>query len=71
MVTSYQVQTGQHSGSSARLDWVHVDRVGEGVTVHPPHRFGRGLRVRLHSAAASEPPHLPHHTSETKPSVLA
>jgi hypothetical protein len=75
MVTSFQVQTGQHSGNSARLDWVHVDAMDEGVTVRPPHRFGRGLHVRLRRAAASESPRSPHHisaiqTSEANPSVL-
>ena len=69
MVTSYQVQTGQHSGNSARLDWVRVDAMDEGVAVRPPHRFGRGLHVRLRRAAAPELPRLPRHTSETNPSV--
>ncbi len=69
MITSFQVQTGQHSGNSARLDWVHVDAMDEGVTVRPPHRFGRGLHIRLRRAAAAESPLLPHHTSETKPSA--
>jgi len=69
MVTTFQIQTGQCSGNSARLDWVHIDAIGDGVTIRPPQRFGRGLRVRLRPATAAEPFHRSHHTSEINPSV--
>jgi hypothetical protein len=69
MVTTYQIQTGQHSGSSARLDWVHVEPVGDGVTVRPPNRFGRGLHVRMHQTKSRTSPQSSPHTSEANASV--
>lgn len=69
MVTTYQIQTGQHSGSSASLDWVHVEPVGEEVTVRPPNRFGRGLNVRVRRTKSRTSPQALPHTSEVNASV--